>query len=74
MFAPTSFKELVDTEAAIVSSTSVALFLFDSEGFAGPMIKFGSLSAGSGQVVSVGVSPSASFSGDHSQAWKAGSG
>jgi hypothetical protein len=48
--------------------------LFAFGGFAGSAIKSGSSSVGSGQVVSMGASPSASFSSDHSHAWKAGSG
>jgi len=70
---PSSLEESIDAEAAIVSSTAATLFSSVFRGFAGPAIKFGLLSAGSGQV-SVGSSPSASFSGDLSQAWKPGSG
>jgi len=74
LFAPTSLEELIDAEAAIVSSMTATLFSSVFGCFAGPVIKYGSLSVGSGHVVSVGPSPSASFFGVHLQACKVGSG
>lgn len=68
LFAPTNLEEPVDAEAAIVSSTAIALFSSVFGGFTGPTIKSGSLSVESGQVVLVGALPSVLFSGDHSQA------
>jgi hypothetical protein len=46
LFAPTSLEDPVDAEATIVSLMAATLFSFIFWGFAGPMIKYGSLSAG----------------------------